>query len=440
MRNPILTSLLPTITACAFAGPIELDYAPAPVDNPLKGMVPYVSADALDRFPHSMEFHYFGLNELMTGEAEFDWTPLENTLTQTQNRGCQLTFRVFLEYPGKPSAVPQFLIDAGVKITKWKSNDRQNFTPDYADPRLRAALKSFIATLGEKYDGDPRVACLTAGLLGSWGEWHTYPRDDLWASHEVQAEILTAFEAAFEKTPILLRYPAKENHYAQTANQNRRFGYHDDSFGWATLDTGRKADNWFFIPLLKAAGADDKWKSFPIGGELRPELWETSFTSQPHPKAQDFRQCVEETHASWLMDSGLFEKRFPLPPERRERAIEAVRRMGYEFYVSKASLDDQQLLALTIENRGVAPFYMDWPVALAAFRDGAEIWRESRETWKLTGIQPGESAIWTAKLSPEKLTGAGLRVRVPNPMKGGKPLRFANREQGEDWLVIPRFR
>ena len=33
-----------------------LKYAPAPVDNPMKGMVPYVSSDALDRFPHSMEF------------------------------------------------------------------------------------------------------------------------------------------------------------------------------------------------------------------------------------------------------------------------------------------------------------------------------------------------------------------------------------------------
>lgn len=420
------------MTALVLAEPIELKYAPAPVDNPLKGMVPYVETDAWERFPHSMQFQYFSLRELMPAEDEFDWKRIEKTLTITQKRGCQLTFRVYLEYPGKPIAVPQFLIDGGLEITKWGKNQ----TPDYENPQLRAALKKFIAALGAKYDGDPRVACITAGLLGSWGEWHTYPRDDLWASFAVQEEILTAYEKAFKKTPILLRYPAKENHYAQAANHNRPFGYHDDSFGWATLETGREEDNWFFVPLLKAADATEKWKTRMIGGELRPELWTTSFTDKPHPKAQDFLRCVEETHPTWLMDSGLFEKRFPLPPERRERALREVRRLGYEFHLSKAEID-QQLLKLTIENRGVAPFYVDWPVELSAVRDGEEIWRKTQKTWKLTGILPGESAEWTARLDPEKIDGARLRIRVPNPMPGGKPLRFANREQGEDWLELP---
>ncbi|MFT5469930.1 MAG: hypothetical protein ACI8UO_005053 [Verrucomicrobiales bacterium] len=377
---------------------------------------------------------------MMTGESELNWEPIEKTLTLTQERGCQLTFRVYLEYPGKPIAATQFLIDGGLKITKWRSDDGQNHTPNYEDPQLRAALKSFIAAFGEKYDGDPRIACLTAGLLGSWGEWHTYPKEELWASFEVQEEILTAYENAFQNTPILLRYPAKDGHYGQAANHKRPFGYHDDSFGWATLDTGKKKDDWYFIPLLKDANALEKWKTQPIGGELRPELWKTSFTGKPHRKAQDFRQCVEETHATWLMDSGLFEKRFPLPPERRRRALKEVGRMGYEFHISKADLKpdgDQQLLTLTVENRGVAPFYVDWPVELAAFRDGAEIWKETQETWKLTGILPGDSVIWTARLDPEKTNSAQIRIRVPNPMIGGKPLRFANREQGKEWLSLP---
>ncbi len=53
------------------------------------------------------------------------------------------------------------------------------------------------------------------------------------------------------------------------------FGYHDDSFAWATLETGRKEDDWFFQPALRQAGPEalTKWKSQPIGGEIRPEVW-----------------------------------------------------------------------------------------------------------------------------------------------------------------------
>ncbi|MEM7015055.1 MAG: hypothetical protein AAF585_26650, partial [Verrucomicrobiota bacterium] len=324
----------------ASAEVVKLEYAPSPVDNPLKGLVPYVTSDAVDRFPHSVEFYYFPLRKLLVGPESFDWSPIEKTLAITQKRGVQLTFRVYMEFPGKENAIPQFLINGGLKVTKWTSEESDGgviHTPNYEDPQLRAALKRFIAAFGEKYDNDPRVAWVTAGLLGLWGEWHTYPREDLWASFDVQNEVLDAYEAAFKKTPILLRYPAKDGHYAQAANHKRRFGYHDDSFGYATLDTGREEDSWFFIPLLKEAEALEKWKTEPIGGEIRPELWKRSFTNQPHKRAQNFQQCVEETHVTWLMDSGLFEKRFPLPDSRRERALDEVRRLGYEFHVSEAS-------------------------------------------------------------------------------------------------------
>ena len=98
---------------------------------------------------------------------------------------------------------------------------------------------------------------------------------------------------------------------AGAANADRPFGYHDDSFAWATLDTGRKGDEWFYMAALKAAGppALDKWKSQPIGGEIRPEAWGKVFDERPGLKQiQDFRQCVEVTHATWLLDSGMFNR------------------------------------------------------------------------------------------------------------------------------------
>ncbi len=406
-----------------------LEYAPAPADNPLRGFVPYVETDRWERFPHSMEFHYFALNDLMTGYETFHWSPIEKVLKTTQGRGCQLVFRVMMEYPNRGVLVPQFLIDEGVKITKWESKESDSgvcHTPDYEDPRLRRALQAFVAAMGEKYDGDPRVGYLTAGLLGLWGEWHNYPREELGASKETESLVLDAYEKAFSKTPVLMRYPAGDDHYAHAANHQRPFGYHDDSFNWATLDTGREEDDWYFVPLLKSAGATEKWKTQPIGGELRPELWKKSFTDTPHKRSQGFEACVRETHATWLMDSGLFEKRFPLPDGRKQKAIKGAQLLGYEFYVSQWQVVDGEV-RITVENRGVAPFYHDWPVELEADR-------KPIASFDLRGILPGESRTWMAEA---KEGGAKYRLRVPNPMAGGKPVRFANAEQEKEWLVLP---
>ena len=419
----ILSSL-----ASVWAGPME--YASAPVDNPLKGMVPYVSAESAQRFPHSLEFRYFAMKDLMKGRGEFDWEKVEETLKLTQGRGCQLVMRVYLEYPGKGNEVPPFLIEEGVKVVEWRHDDDKSATPDYADPKLRSAVREFTAAFGKKYDGDRRIGFITAGVLGSWGEWHTYPRKDLWASKEVQDEVLRAFDGAFKTTPVLLRYPSSGKD-GQAKNVGRGFGYHDDSFSWATLDSGREADSWFFMAQMKKADALDQWKTEPIGGELRPELWTTSFTDDPHPKDQGFLKCVEATHVSWLMDSGLFEKRFPLPEARRERALHEVGRMGYEYHVRSWEMSADGVLSIEVENRGVAPFYQDWPVELELTRGGnAEVVKRSG---LLPGILPGEVKVWRFE-SGGKVDG--LRLRVPNPMAGGKPLRFANKEQGEEWLEL----
>lgn len=410
---------------------VDMRYEPAPVDNPLKGLVPYVSASGWDRFPHSLQFRYFALKDLMKGRGEFEWSPIEETLKLTQARGCQLVVRVFLEYPGRGNTVPDFLIKEGVRGTKWKDGDEVSFTPDYADPKLRLALAEFIKAFGEKYDGDPRIGFITAGMLGSWGEWHTYPREDLWASKEVQKEVLDQLSKAFSTTPVLLRYPSNGLDGNQAKNVDRGFGYHDDSFGWATLDTGKEADDWFFMATMKEAGALDVWKTMPIGGELRPELWKRSFTDSPHPRDQGFLKCVDVTHVSWLMDSGLFSEEGKLTKGRLDRAMGEVCRMGYEYHASSWSRSESGELVVTVENRGVAPFYEDWPVELEVLDDGKS--RIIKQSGLLAGILPGESREWRFAA----VAGADhLRLRVPNPMSGGKPLRFANVEQKGEWLML----
>jgi len=286
------------------------------LDNPLKGLAPYQS-DVRAFFPHSMEFFYLPYSALVKGYEEFDWKPLETMLDAIARRGHQAILRVFLEYPGKEGVVPDFLVKDGLSVTTWRQDETQPLpiatihTPNYEDERLRKSLKNFIAALGKKYDGDPRIGFITAGLLGVWGEWHTHPKSEPFARKAVQREVMDAYEAAFRITPVLLRSPVGERS-AKESNADRKFGYHDDSFAWATLDTGKKGDEWFYMSALKAAGpnAEAKWKTRPIGGEIRPEAWGEVFDTTPKNQSiQNFRRCVEATHSTWLMDSGMFQKR-----------------------------------------------------------------------------------------------------------------------------------
>lgn len=424
-------------------------YAPGPADNPLKGFVPYAGQGR--DFPHSLEFGYLSLASMMTGPTTFNWAPMESLLDGIASRGCQGVFRIYMEYPRKPSGVPEYLVQAGVKVRAWTNTNTQplppalDHTPDYEDPRLRAALKNFIAALGARYDGDPRIGFITAGLLGTWGEWHCHPHSEWFASKTVQAEVMDAYEAAFKKTPVLLRYPAGDNSHAHASNARRNLGYHDDSFAWATLETGRKNDDWFYLAVLRQAGAAalDRWRTAPIGGEIRPELWPCLWKKEGCKEGQDFARCVRETHVSWLMDSSTSR---PLTPDERERALAAAQSLGYELQIVKATaaLKGRALeVSVTIANRGVAPFYADWPVRFVAVgSDGREL--SAKLPFTLNKLLPAATDTQSVTLDLAKFASGEIKLLlgIPNPLKGGKPLRFANVDQDLDragWLTLGKI-
>ncbi len=446
-RRSVVTALILLATAGLARGG-DLDYAPSPPDNPLKGFVPYAGQGR--DFPHSLEFDYLPLRSLMKGPDEFTWEPMERLLDGIAGRGSQAVVRIYLEYPRKSTGVPQFLVDGGLTLRDWtiptEKPPARIQTPDYEDPKLRAALVAFIRAFGAKYDNDPRLAYVTAGLLGMWGEWHDYPRDDWFASKAVQREVLDAYAGSFRTTPVLLRYPAGEGDEAHEPTANRPFGYHDDSFAWGTLDTGREEDSWFYLAALNKAGpaAQSRWKTQPIGGEIRPELWKCIWTEAGCNEGQDYARCVAETHASWLMESSTNRR---LKPADRERAIAGARRLGYEFHVASAECklsDDGRSLSVSmkIKNTGVAPFYRDWPMEVRVIDAKGEVACEWITPSTLRDILPGEPAS-TRNLAKKDLNLAPGRykvlLRVANPLPTGKPVRFANKAQDEDaagWLTL----
>jgi hypothetical protein len=419
----------------------SLSYTPAPPANPLKGFMPY--SGSYTAFPYSMEWSYLPLNSLMSGPTNFQWSSLDTLLQDDADRGHQTVFRVYLDYPTLPSGIPQYLLNAGLITYSYDDygNDGISVCPDYENALLDQALTNFIAALGARYDGDSRIGFVELGLLGYWGEWHTYPETNWFASIAVQNEVLAAYTNAFHKTKLLVRWPAGSFNPAPLP-----LGYHDDSFAYDTI----APPSYNFLGLLAAAGETNKWLAQPIGGEVRPEvqscLWDTN---QPNcvPAGQGFSNCVVLTHASWMLNQYVFDPGFT--GAEQSLALAGARQLGYELYVSNAILTDARTsgplsVSVGILNTGVAPFYYDWPVQLGVLNSNHTLVQSWTVPWKLSSLLPATNTVWSCTQSNRGLALGQFKLlmSVPNPMTNGIMLRFANQAQDADlsgWLTLGQF-
>ena len=157
----------------------SLGVSAAPMNNPLKGFMPY--AGSYSTFPYSMEWGYIPLRSLMSGPTNFNWTGLDTLISNVANRGHQTVFRIYLDYPTLPTGIPQYLLDAGLATNSYTDygNNGISVSPDYENPLFDEALTNFIAALGARYDGDPRIGFITLGLLGFLGRMAYLPARQL---------------------------------------------------------------------------------------------------------------------------------------------------------------------------------------------------------------------------------------------------------------------
>lgn len=423
----------------------SLAAAGEPDVNPLKGFIPF--AGSYTAFPYSMEWAYFPVNAVMTGPDTFDWSALDTALSTIAARGHQTAFRFYLDYPGQPSGVPQYLLDGGLATHSYSDygNNGVSVSPDYDDPNLRTAIDHFVAALGQRYDGDARVGFVQAGLIGFWGEWHTYPyngdggQPNWMPSDATQLEVLTDFTNAFHTTKLMVRNPT-------TMNAALPIGYHDDSFA---LETKTSSLGWHFMDNMVAAGATDKWKTEPIAGELRPELQPCLFSAAGCPVLEDggdndFAGSADQTHASWLMDHYAFETGYSVAD--KPAALAASTSLGYSFRATQALVPSSTApttvsVGLSVANIGRAPFYYDWPITLSYVNASGAAVKTVATSWHVSDIASGASTQFTGSID---LTGVApgtytLVAQVTNPLAGGLPIRFANAAQDttkSGWLTL----
>lgn len=393
-RLPFLPSLAVLASLAAAQAPTRpLPAAPGPLDNPLKGYAAYADEGSRQYVPSSMAYVAAPWRELEPAEGRYDFAAWERRAWETPlAKGKPVVMRVFLDYPGQPSGVPRWLIDEGVKMTKYDEFGGGQ-TPDYEDPRLKAGLAKLIQALGKRYDSDPRVAYIEVGFLGHWGEWHTYPHPELFASDATQKLVLSALHDAFPHKRLMAR------NAAYGSCKEPWLGFHDDMIPEDTLGP----EDWDFLPAIRAAGLGDNWKAAPTGGEMVPgaakkylgDGWTTLI------------DAVKQGHLTWI---GPYCPALVEPPDDKfkSHAEELIRMLGYEYRLTQIQSPDRVAKGAAFDyaidgtNQGVAPFYYPWPVKLALMDAQGRV----AQTWPL----PDDVRSWLP--GPFRLAGK-LRASVP---------------------------
>lgn len=419
--------------------------APGIDENPLRGLVPHASGrrDA-NNFPHSMEWFNLPLSDVVTGADTYDWAALERQLTLVASHGDQAIVRFYLDNPRLPSGIPRYLLRTGLKTFPYRDGDNDksvtpSVAPDYSDPRLVECLIHFSQAFGAKYDGDPRIAYIAAGLYGFWGEWHVHKHPLLgepagWAMAQNDRDaLLRAYVESFHKTPILVRTPA----VTKDKELLSHFGFHDDSLLEDTIGTG----NWQFWSGMKQAGTTESWQQHPTGGELFPPLQAGLWDTWPNARGQDMTETVTTTHVTFMFDSALFESVPTLV--QRANALRAQRMFGYTLLCSSARIvrgkNALATVTVRVENRGVAPIYFAWPVEAVGLDGALRVVGHGRASWPLPSLLPGQVAEWSINLSGISDRTSTVLLRITNPMPGGHPVAFANAEMGTlrmGWLTL----
>ena len=338
---------------------------PPPGLKPFSGFTAARAWGSVDKRPAALEFLYIPVNAVVIGKDVYDWsTVFEVALAAAAYQHRHVIVRFYLDYPGKANGVPQYLIDAGLSMNTYTEYGGGT-SVNYFDPDLIDFLVSFISNFGIKYDQDKRLGFVQCGVLGFWGEWHTYPHTAWFPPLSTQNRIFDAYIAAFPTAMLLQRYPSTGG----TSNRPR-LGLFDDSFCYST--TSQKTWlAWYFWPQVVSVGQPHFWQIAAMGGELRPELQNKIFATDRSQyivgdEKQAWNETVDGTHASWMLNNFAFSGTPNSDTEEKRVTNVAEQRMGYNYWLASVSTfmamdvthnNVRMTLIANVSNRGVAPFY-----------------------------------------------------------------------------------
>ncbi|WP_186775371.1 carbohydrate-binding protein [Rubripirellula tenax] len=314
----------------------------------------------------SVGFQYIEWGKLEPQDDLFDWDYVEKeVLAREGTRGRHMILQFVVDWDYREPVDSNYLGPAwlremvgevsGIADPKDSKSRQMRATP-YNDPVFIEEAIEAIGALCDHYKDDPRTFVIQVGVLGFWGEWHTFPREDWSPTASTKQVILNTYLNDIGKDGLTqVRYPDDPICFPR-----KGMGYTN---GTATLsDHGYEFGD--------AIERRKLWKNGPVGGEWPPNvelnLWERFF------QTDEGERFIRTARYSTLLPPEPKEIAEKLPSWNQDRQFMKMHRlMGYNFQATAVrhlvSADDSGLAHIEVDlhNTGIAPFYKKWSVQLA---------------------------------------------------------------------------
>ena len=350
-----------------------------PLANPGNGVVSFHNGYGEhlpeSRYPNTgIEYQRYYWRELEPVEGQYNFALIDKAFAvaaqhhPAMNVGLRF---MALDDPSTGSQIPDWLINKGIKGT-WTS-DGKTFVPDLDDPIFIQYAEKLLNALGKHYDGNPELAYVDIGMVGSWGEWHNsnFPTVKPLLERYTPAQLNRYVDmhfVAFPHTPkIMLISGGKTFAYAE----KKGAGWRADCWGdWHnfTADWSHMRDDY----PQRLAAAQASWSGFNEGWKKAPVSLEICGYMSEWQSVQHYTREQVQATFDWALQhhaSTLNLKSREVPAEYRDIVDTALEKMGYRFRVLSMTHDTPhpigQPLTLTTSwaNDGVAPIYLRYRVA-----------------------------------------------------------------------------
>jgi len=298
-------------------------------------------------------------------EGKYRWDMLDRVLETARSRGQTLILRIAPYGTGAERDVPHWYRAMVGTEEEWAySNPVNKWMVDPEDERYALYFGGFIRALGLRYDGHPELEAVDLSIVGAWGEG---AGSEL-LTQPTREALVNSYTDSFRKTPLIaLLMDKKTNMYA---NSQIPVGWRIDCIGdlgfWAEDQNGWTHMYDFYPQEIINCRVEADWIKSPLSFEICGTFlrWRDS---EGYDR-EDVKYIFDET-LKWHMSS-FNAKSSPVPEEWEDLVEEWLKRMGYRFVLRRFSYPRQVhpngKLAFKSwwENKGVAPCYKDFTLAL----------------------------------------------------------------------------
>lgn len=380
------------------------------------------SGEDVQGFPNKVAYIKYYWKDLETGPGVYNWSRIEQHLTQARNSGQKLAFRIvvmdnltsgpaWLRNEGGAGTWTTYYGDGGSPPTVW--------SPSLSDSKFQQRHFEFLRVLGQRYNGHPDVDHVDIGTVGLWGEWHfwaTSPQIPMPSSATMRLIIDKYFDN-FPDTPLVAQL---ENQIGLNYAISKGAGFRGDCLGAVTNQMP-----YLYEPHIAAANAHNVWRTSPI-------VFETCGTVQTWVnRGYDIRYIVDWALAHHI--TGVNNKNGAVPASALSEIQRLIKFMGYRYVLRQlrhpqsASPGQTVTISMDWENVGVAPSYGKYRLAFQ-LRDASgnpvstQVSSEAVKHWL-----PGPFQVDSSLLIPSGLPDGSytLAVGIVDPSSEQPEVRLA---------------